>query len=144
MTTPTRRLMRDFRRIEASGTGAAAADVTVPADERWLIKGVSVSLVTLTGGGNRSVRLELVDTTVKGGIESPIAVAGDEDVIFMFGPGLPLATASVPPTSTSGTATVPMFEFVVNAGEIVRGRVAANGVAGDVIEMAVHAEVSYL
>ncbi len=144
MTAPTRRLMRDFRRIEASGTGAAAADATVPADERWLIKGVSVSLNTLTGGGNRNVRLELVDTTVKGGIESPINVAGDDDVIFMFGPGLPLATASVPPMSTSGTATVPMFEFVVNAGEIIRGRVSANGVAGDVIEMAVHAEVSYL
>ena len=143
MTAPTRVLQRDFRVTEATGTGVAAADVTVPVDERWLILGVSIALVTATAGLDRNVRLDLVDGTVKGGIESPIDVPGDDDVIFMFGPGLPLAATATPPMSTTGTATVPMFELIVNAGQIIRGSVSANGVAGDVITMNVHAMVQF-
>ncbi len=139
----TAALKRVFRKTEATGTGTAAADVTVPVNEVWKILGTSLGIVTNTGGGSRKIRLEIVDgVTVKGGVESPVGVIGDDDVIFMFGPGLPLSAASVPPTATiEGTVTVPMFEAIVNAGQIIRGRVRANGDAADVITLNVHAEV---
>lgn len=142
----TAAIRRDLRRIEQAGTGVAPADITVPPGERWKVLGISVFCVTATGGSPRSVRCEeVVGGDIKAAIESPVTVAGDDDVLFMFGPGLPLTPASVPgPPTVEGTASVPLFEMVVNAGEIIRSRVSANGDAGDVITMDVHAEVQFV
>ncbi len=126
----------------STGAGTNAVDLEVPARERWLMKSVSIKLVTSIEVGNRLIIFELLGDglVVSATIESPILTAASLTAFGNIGQGLPRDSSK-----QGQTYTIPAPEYVCEPGSILRVRdVTDVDDVGDVLTATAHAQVTLL
>ncbi len=119
---------RYLDRLSAVGT-ANTVDLTVPAEQIWLVKSVLVRIVATATVDDRFIRIELVSGgVVLAAAQTAAAITASQTGLVSFG------GANIRDAAAVGAAIqVPFPEFVAKAGEIIRARDADNADVLDIV-----------
>lgn len=129
--------MSRFKRVTATGT--FTVDITVPANEIWLVKAITFIYTADANVGDRNVRVSLR----VGGVESAarevdVDIAESTTVNGLFAPNVAETAPGNP--NLDGTYQEVIPEFVAQGGDVLRVADTQQSEAGDVVVASIHVE----